>query len=131
MPTAQCEIRFIVGIAVFSHLFVRASGVIDEHQRRQAKNLGLVGHEFGQRAAKSDRLHGERFTASVALVEDQVDDREHRGKPVGQQMVGRDAKRDRRVPDLVLGTDQPLGHRFAGDKEGTCDLLGRQAAQRP
>ncbi len=64
----------------------RAAGVVQQHQRQQAVHLGLVGHQLGQRAAEPDRLGGEVAAAAVALVEDQVDDGEHGGEPVGQQV---------------------------------------------
>lgn len=40
VPTAQCEIRFIVGIAVFSHFFVR--GLVDGRQRVAFDHADLV-----------------------------------------------------------------------------------------
>ena len=54
----------------------------------------------------------------VALVEDQVDDGEHRGEPVGQQVVGRHAERDPGGLDLALGAHEPLRHRRLG-RRGT------------
>ena len=57
-------------------------------------NLGLVGHELGEGAAEPDRLGREVAAAAVALVEDQVDDGQHRGEPVGQQVRRRHAERD-------------------------------------
>ena len=51
-------------------------------------HLGLVGHQLGERASEPDRLGGEIAAAAVALVEDQVDDGEHGGEPVRQQVRG-------------------------------------------
>jgi hypothetical protein len=45
-------------------------------------HLRLVGHQLGERAPEPDRLSREVSAAAVALVEDQVDDREHRGEAV-------------------------------------------------
>ena len=94
-------------------------------------DVRLVGHQLGQRPAQPDRLGRQLVAARVALVEDQVDDGQHRGEPFRQQMVGRDAERDAGRLDLPLGADQPLGHRRLGDEERAGDLAGGQAAQRP
>jgi hypothetical protein len=66
----------------------------------------------------------------VALVEDQVDDRAHRGEAVGQQVVGRHAERDPGRLDLALGAHQALGHRRLADQEGARDLGRGEAAER-
>ena len=55
-----------------------APGVEQQHQRQQPLHLGLVRHQFGQCTAQPDRLGGQVAAASVALVEDQVDDCQHR-----------------------------------------------------
>ena len=93
-------------------------------------HLGLVGHQLGERAPEPDRLGREVATAAVALVEDQVDDREHGGEAVGEQMRRRHAKRDPGGLDLALRADEPLGHGRLGDEEGAGDLVRPQAAQR-
>ena len=109
-----------------------AAGVEQQHHRQQAVDLGLVWHELGQRPAEPQRLGHELVTpaAAVALVEDQVDDREHGGDAVGQQVVGRHPERDAGRADLVLGPDQALGHGLLGHEERTRDLRRGQAAQR-
>ena len=93
-------------------------------------DLGLVGHELGERATQPQRLGGQLAAARVALVEDEVDDREHRDQPVGQQVVGRDAEGDAGTLDLRLRAHEPLGHRRLGDEEGASDLGRAQAAER-
>jgi hypothetical protein len=55
-------------------------------------HLGLVRHQLGERRAEPQCLGGEVDAAAVALVEDQVDDREHRRQSLRQQMLGRDAE---------------------------------------
>ena len=94
-------------------------------------HLGLVGHQLGERAPEPDRLGREVAAAAVALVEDQVDDREHRGEAVGEQVRRRHAERDPGGLDLALRAHEPLGHRRLGDEEGAGDLVGRQPAERP
>ena len=64
----------------------RAPRVVQEHQREQPVRLRLVRHQLGERAAEPDRLGGEVAAAAVALVEDEVDDRQHGGEPLGQQV---------------------------------------------
>jgi hypothetical protein len=103
-------------------------GVVEEHQREQALHLGLVGHQADERAAEADCLPGEVDSPAVALVEDQVDDREHGGQPVGQDVIGRDAEGDARLLDLALRARQPSLHRLRLDEESPCDLVRRQAA---
>ena len=84
-------------VAEEDHRVVRESRVaprvVDEHQREQPVHLGLVGHQLGERAAEPDRLRSEVASPAVALVEDQVDDGEHGGQSIGEQMGRRDAKR--------------------------------------
>ena len=65
-----------------------AARVVDDHQREQAMDLGLVGHQLAEQPAEADRFGCEVDPARVPLVEDQVDDSQHRGQPVGEEMVG-------------------------------------------
>jgi hypothetical protein len=106
-------------------------GVVHQHQRQQSVHLGLVGHQLGERAPEPDRLGREVSAAAVPLVEDQVDDSEHRGEAVGEQMSRRHAKGNPGGLDLSLRADESLGHGRLGDEEGAGDLLRLEAAQRP
>jgi hypothetical protein len=108
-----------------------APGVVHQHQRQQAVHLGLVGHQLGERAPEPDRLGREVAAAAVALVEDQVDDRESRSEAVGEQVSRRHAKRDPGGLDLALRADDALGHGRLGHEEGAGDLLRPEPAQRP
>ena len=70
-------------------------------QREQAEHLGLVGHQDREQLREPDRLVAEVAAnelvsgrRGVALVEDEVEDGEHRAQALGQQVVGRDAERD-------------------------------------
>src|SRR5258706_46613 len=65
----------------------------------------------------------------VALVEDEVNDSQHRPKAAGEVGRSRDPIRDPRVTDLALGPDQPLGHGWLGHEEGACDLRGGEPSQ--
>ena len=87
--------------------------------------LGLVWHQHGEHLPEPDRLLAELGPRrrAVALVEDQVDHGEHGAQALREQVVGRDAQRNRGVPDLPLGPHEPLGHRRLGDEEGAGDLF--------
>ena len=74
-------------------VFVDACGtarVVQQHQREQARDLGVVGHQAVQQSPQADRL-GAQLAAhqpiagggEPALVEDQVQDREHAGQQSG------------------------------------------------
>ena len=91
--------------------------------------LGLVGHQDGQEAPEADRLVRELVASPVALVEDQVDHRQHSRQALGQQVVGRNAERDPGRPDLGLRPRQPALHRLARHEEGVGDLRGVEASE--
>ncbi len=61
-----------------------AARIVEQHQRPEAVHLGLVRHQLGERRAEPERLRRQVDAAAVALVEDQVDDREHRSQPLRQ-----------------------------------------------
>jgi hypothetical protein len=98
---------------------------------RRPCTSGLVGHEPCQRRSEPDRLGCELVSAAVAGVEDQIDDDEHRGQPVGQDVVWRHTERDPRRGDLAFGPHEPLVHGRLGDEERAGDLAGVEPAQRP
>ena len=99
-------------------------------------DLGLVGHELGQRAGQADGLIAQALAhevgaggGRVALVEQQVQHAEHRRGALGQQVVGRDPVGDAGVADLALGPHQALRHGRLGDEEGAGDLCRGQAGE--
>jgi hypothetical protein len=51
---------------------------------------------------EAERLSRKISTTGAALVEDQVDDGQHRSQPLREQVVGREAEGDARIPDLPL-----------------------------
>jgi hypothetical protein len=107
------------------------AGVVDEHEREQPVDLGLVRHQLGEGAPEPDRLRRQVAAAAVALVEDQIDDGEDRGQPVREEVGWGHPEWDPGFLDLALRPDQPLGHRRLGDDEGARDLLGGQSSERP
>ena len=63
----------------------------------------------------------------MALVEQQVEHREHLRQPAGQLLGARHAVGDARARDLALGTHDALCHRVLGGDEGPGDLGGRES----
>ena len=110
---------------------------MQEHQRQQPPNLGLVGHQLAQQPREPDRLAAQlgphqplALGRRVALVEDQIQHAENAAQPVGQLLVVGHPVRDPRVGDLALGADDPLAHRRLRDQERARDLAGREPAER-
>ena len=69
-----------------------AARVVQQHQREQPPRLRLTGQQRGEHPAEPERLRGQvpgLAWRAVPLVEDQVDDSEHDGEPVGQPVRGR------------------------------------------
>ena len=102
---------------------------MQQHHGQEAVRLRLIGHQLGERAPEPQRLGRKVAAAAVALVEYQVDDREHGGEPIRQQVVGRHSERDAGGLDLALRPHQPLRHRRLGHQEGARDLVGGEAAE--
>jgi hypothetical protein len=105
--------------------------VVDQNQRKQAVNFRLIGHQRGEPTAQPDRLAGQVDVARVALVVDQVDDRQHRVQAVGQQVIGWHRERNPGRLDLRLRTRQAPLHRLLRHQERARDLLRRQPTERP
>ena len=87
---------------------------------------------------QSNRLVGQldplqRRTAArgVALIEDQVEDVEHRAQAIRALHGLRHGEGHARLADARLCPADPLRHRGFGEQERTRDLGGRQAAHRP
>jgi hypothetical protein len=60
----------------------RPARVQQQQQRQQPVHLRLVGQQLGQRPPQPERLGGQVAPAAVALVEDQVDHRQHSVQPI-------------------------------------------------
>jgi hypothetical protein len=92
--------------------------------------------ELGQHAAEAQRVLTERGPhpvvagrRRVALVEDEVDDLEHRGQARGEIVPAGDLVGDPRLGERALRPDDPLGDGRLGDEERARDLRGRQASE--
>ena len=82
-------------------------------------------------AHSSERTRSVPCRGRVPLVEDQVDDGQHVGEPVGQFRVARHPVRDAGGPDLALGPDQALGNRRLRHEERARDLGGLEPGDQP
>ena len=107
-----------------------------EHEGNQPHHLRFLRQQLGQQSPQAQGFDAQVLphetlarARRVALVEDEVDDREHGLQPCGEVGRAGDAIRDPRVPDLALGADQPLGHRRLRHQERVRDLRGRESAQ--
>ena len=113
------------------------SGVVEEHERQQTDRLGFVGEQRHHDPGQPDRLDRELAPdegvprgRGVALVEDQVEDLQDTGEPLGEELEIRHAVGDPGVADLALGADEALREGRLRDEEGARDLRRRQPAQR-
>ena len=88
---------------------------MQEHQREESTDLGIIGEAGVHEPREPDRL-GAQIVArevvtrrrGVALVEDQVEAREHSGEPFLEQPRGWDAERNTCFEDLALGAHDAL-----------------------
>ena len=99
---------------------------------------GSSGSAGVHAAGEADGLAGEvgagevgAAAGGVALVEEQVEDVEHRAQALGALVGRRERERLVRRLDLGLGPADPLGHGRLGDEERGGDLAGREPADRP
>jgi hypothetical protein len=110
-----------------------APRVLQQHQCQQSEHLRLVRHQLREQPAEAQRLvtdiaAHERLptTRGVALVEDEIDDTQHRRQPVRELCVRGHPERDARVANLAAGAHQPLRHRRLRHEEGAGHLAGLQ-----
>ena len=75
------------------------------------------------------RIQSSPAVARIALVEDQVDDREHRRQPGCKLIAVRNLEQHIFLAQGPFGADDPLGDGRLRDQEGTSDFLGRQSAK--
>ena len=97
--------------------------------------FGLVRRDGGEHAAHAKRFIAELGTQpvlaarrGVAFVENEVDDLQHRGEPLGELLAARGLIGQPRFRKGPLGAHDALGDRRVRQQEGPGDLLGRQAA---
>ncbi len=111
--------------------------VLKQHQRQQAAGFGLVGKHLDEHPSKADRFRAQVGSrqglgagSEVALVEDQVNDRQHSRQSLGKRGRRGHRDRDHGFSDLPFSAHQPLRDRRFALEEGSGDLPCREAAQR-
>src|SRR5439155_335531 len=109
---------------------------LDLHARDEAVDLRLLRNQLGEGAAETERVLAERRShpvvtggRGVALVEDEVDDLEHRRQTGGELGAAGDLEGDALLGESPLGPDDALGDGRLRDEERPRDLLGRQTAE--
>ncbi len=114
------------------------AGRLNLHQGEQAENFGLRRREAGEDASEPLRLRAQcgtrQFLARgrrIALIEDEINDLEHRGEPRRALGPARHLEGNAGVADRILGADDALRDRRFAREEGARDLLGGQAADEP
>ncbi len=111
---------------------------LDLHQRHEAVHLGLQRRELGENAAEPQRLLAQRRAHPVlargrriALVEDQVDDLEHRGEPLGERVAARHLERHARLGSACAWRARCAARRSAparGTRARSLPWSGRRSA---
>jgi len=101
-------------------------------------HLGLLVRELGEDAAKPQRLVTKARPhpvlaggCRIALVEDQIDDREHRGEARAELFPMRDFEGHAFFAQGPFGADDPLGDGRLRHQESPGDLVGGQPAEEP
>jgi len=111
---------------------------VQQEQREQPQDLGLARHQPVQQPGQRHGL-GRQVTpgrlppgaGQVALVEDEVDDRQHFSEPARELIGIGHAHVGMRRAQRLAGPQQPLGHRGLAGQERGGDLGGAQAAYGP
>ena len=116
----------------------RDAGGLELHQREQPVHLGLAIQQPGQQATEPESVHTQRRTEPVVppagrvpLVEDQIDDAEHRTEPFRKLLVGRQREPYAGAGQVLLGPGDPLSHARLRRQERPGDLVGAQAGDGP
>jgi hypothetical protein len=107
------------------------------HERDQAVNLWFPRGQACQDAAQSQGVLAKGRPdpvlprrGRVPLVEDEVQDRQHRRQPFGPFGPAGNLEGDPGLGQRPFGTDDPLGDCGFGHEERPGNLLGRQASQK-
>jgi len=99
-------------------------------------HLGILRRELGEDATKPQRVLAQRGShpvvaggRRVSLVEDEIDDLEHRREPLGALGPARDLERHLRLGERTLGPHDALRDRRLRQEKGARDLRGGEAAE--
>ena len=111
---------------------------LDLHERHEAVHFRLGGRQLGENAAEAQRLLAELRAhpviarrRRVPLVENEVDDRQHRGEALGKLRPARDLEGHALVGQRALGAHDALGDGRLRHEEGARDLLGLETGDEP
>ncbi len=109
---------------------------LDFHEGDQTVDFGFPRHQFSQDPPQTQGFLAQLRSHPVAaggrgvpLVEDEIDDLEHRRYPSCQLGAARDFERDAGGRQGPLRPNDTLGDRRRGNEEGAGDLLGREPAE--
>ena len=105
----------------------RAARLAVEHQGEESHRLGLPRHQRDHRAAKPDRLAGQRPAILPAGGEARVDRLQHGVESLGQHIAVGHREAQAGVPDPRLGPHQALAHGGGLLEEGGGDARGVKA----
>jgi hypothetical protein len=113
-------------------------GIGEEHQRKQPAHLAVAGEQGVHRAGQADGFTRQLGAveigpgaARVTLVEDEVEDVEHRAESLRAFLAVGHLEGHAGSLDALLRPADPLGHRRLGHEERTGDLRGGQTADGP
>ena len=111
---------------------------LDLHERHEAMHFRLGGRQLGEDAAETQRLLAQLRAhpviarrRRVSLVENEVDDRQHRGQALGKLRPARDLERHALVGQRALGAHDALGDGRLRHQESARDLLGLETGDEP
>ena len=110
----------------------------EQHECEQALDLELVGHQLDQHPSKADGF-GAKVLADqpvarggrVALVEDEIDHRQHSLKPTGEISLIWNSVGDARGADLRFGSNQPLRQGGLRHEKGVRNFRSCEPSQKP
>ena len=110
---------------------------MQEHEGREAEHFGFTGKQRGKQPPEADRFlaqvgphDGIARAGRVALVEQEVDNRQHGRQAFGERFPRRDLVGNARQRDLLLGAHDALRGGCFGLQECARDLACRQPAKR-
>jgi hypothetical protein len=94
---------------------------VAQHEREQAANFGLVRHQPRERSTEANRFSGQIDSPAIALVVNEVHDRQYGREAFGQQLGRRHAERNTHLFDPGL----------CARESALRDVLGAETADSP
>jgi hypothetical protein len=135
VPAGAILIKEEDGLAGGCDAGVKAGG-LNLHQGDEAVDLGFVGSEFGEDAAKAKGFFAESGAGpvvagggGVALVEDEVDNLKDRGEAAFELFAAREFEGDFGFGEGALGANDALSDSRLREEDRAGDLVGGEAAE--